>query len=93
VRSATSPVPTITPGEAAVLVELLRTCSAEPEDRETRQPAHRRFFASENLGKVTPIDRDGWRGSPETAALDGLLFGAASLRVRHVTRHVDDVVS
>jgi hypothetical protein len=56
--------PTITPDEAAVLVELLKDLFYQSYVRTAKLRAAmrmRRFFASENLGKITPIDRDGWR--------------------------------
>ena len=56
--------PTITPDEAAVLVELLKDLFYQSYVRTAKLRAAmrmRRFFASESAGNVTPIDRDGWR--------------------------------
>lgn len=54
--------PTITPDEAAVLVELLKDLFYQSYVRTAKLRAAmrmRRFFASESAGNVTPID--GWR--------------------------------
>jgi len=56
--------PTITPDEAAVLVELLKDLFYQSYVRTAKLRAAmrmRRFFASESADNVTPIDRDGWR--------------------------------
>lgn len=56
--------PTITPDEAAVLVEVLKDLFYQSYVRTAKLRAAmrmRRFFASESAGNVTPIDRDGWR--------------------------------
>jgi hypothetical protein len=56
--------PTITPDEAAVLVEALKDLFYQSYVRTAKVRAAmkmRRFFAGESAGKVTPIDRDGWR--------------------------------
>jgi hypothetical protein len=56
--------PMITPDEAAVLVEALKDLFYQSFVRTAKLRAAmrmRRFFAGENAGKVTPIDRDGWR--------------------------------
>jgi hypothetical protein len=56
--------PTITPDEAAVLVEALKDLFYQSYVRTAKLKAAmkmRRFFAGESAGKITPIDRDGWR--------------------------------
>jgi len=56
--------PTITPDEAAVLVEALKDLFYQSYVRTAKLRAAmkmRRFFAGENGGKVTSIDREGWR--------------------------------
>jgi len=56
--------PLITPDEAAVLVEVLKDLFYQSYVRTAKLRAAmkmRRFFAGENAGKVTPIDREGWR--------------------------------
>jgi hypothetical protein len=56
--------PAITPDEAAVLVEALKDLFYQSYVRTAKLRAAmrmRRFFAGENGGKVTPIDRNGWR--------------------------------
>jgi hypothetical protein len=56
--------PAITPDEAAVLVEALKDLFYQSYVRTAKLRAAlrmRRFFAVENAGKVTPIDREGWR--------------------------------
>ena len=56
--------PTITPDEAAVLVEALKDLFYQSYVRTAKLRAAmkmRRFFAGESTGKVTPIDREGWR--------------------------------
>jgi hypothetical protein len=56
--------PTVTPDEAAVLVEILKDLFYQSYVRTAKLRAAmkvRRFFASESTGKVTPIDREGWR--------------------------------
>jgi hypothetical protein len=56
--------PTITPDEAAVLVEAVKDLFYQSYVRTAKLKAAmkmRRFFASENVEKITPIDRDGWR--------------------------------
>ena len=56
--------PAITPDEAAVLVEALKDLFYQSYVRTAKLRAAvrmRRFFAGENNGKVTPIDREGWR--------------------------------
>jgi hypothetical protein len=56
--------PTITPDEAAVLVEAVKDLFYQSYVRTAKLRAAmkmRRFFAGESAGKVTPIDRDGWR--------------------------------
>jgi hypothetical protein len=56
--------PTITPDEAAVLVEVLKDLFYQSFVRTAKLRAAmrmRRFFAGESLGKVTSIDREGWR--------------------------------
>jgi hypothetical protein len=56
--------PTITPDEAAVLVEALKDLFYQSYVRTAKLRAAmrvRRFFAAEASGKVTPIDREGWR--------------------------------
>ena len=56
--------PAIAPGEAAVLVEALKDLFYQSYVRTAKLRAAlrmRRFFAGENAGKVTPIDREGWR--------------------------------
>jgi hypothetical protein len=56
--------PPITPDEAAVLVEALKDLFYQSYVRTAKLRAAmrvRRFFAGESTGKVTPIDREGWR--------------------------------
>jgi hypothetical protein len=56
--------PTVTPDEAAVLVEVLKDLFYQSYVRTSKLRAAlkmRRFFAGESMDKVTPIDRDGWR--------------------------------
>jgi len=56
--------PAITPDEAAVLVEALKDLFYQSYVRSEKLRAAmkmRRFFADESSGKVTPIDREGWR--------------------------------
>jgi hypothetical protein len=60
--------PTVTPDEAAVLVEALKDLFYQSYVRTAKLRAAmkmRRFFASESTDeappKVTPIDREGWR--------------------------------
>ena len=56
--------PEITPDEAAVLVEVLKDLFYQSYVRTAKLRAAmkmRRFFAGESTGKITPIDRDGWR--------------------------------
>jgi hypothetical protein len=56
--------PTITPDEAAVLVEVLKDLFYQSYVRTAKLRAAmrvRRFFASETATNITPIDRDGWR--------------------------------
>jgi hypothetical protein len=56
--------PEITPDEAAVLVEALKDLFYQSYVRASKLKAAmkmRRFFAGESAGKITPIDRDGWR--------------------------------
>jgi len=56
--------PAITPDEAAVLVEALKDLFYQSFVRSAKLRAAmkmRRFFAEESLGKITPIDREGWR--------------------------------
>jgi len=56
--------PEITPDEAAVLVEVLKDLFYQSYVRSAKLRAAmkmRRFFAGESTGKITPIDRDGWR--------------------------------
>jgi hypothetical protein len=56
--------PEITPDEAAVLVEVLKDLFYQSYVRTAKLRAAmkmRRFFAGETTGKITPIDRDGWR--------------------------------
>ncbi len=56
--------PTITPDEAAVLVETLKDLFYQSYVRTAKLRAAmrvRRFFAGESAPTVTPIDREGWR--------------------------------
>jgi hypothetical protein len=56
--------PTVTPDEAAVLVEALKDLFYQSYVRTAKLRAAmkmRRFFAGESLDKITPLDRDGWR--------------------------------
>jgi hypothetical protein len=56
--------PEITPDEAAVLVEVLKDLFYQSYVRTSKLRAAmkmRRFFAGEGTGKITPIERDGWR--------------------------------
>jgi hypothetical protein len=56
--------PAITPDEAAVLVETLKDLFYQSYVRSAKLRAAmkmRRFFAEESPGKITPIDREGWR--------------------------------
>ena len=56
--------PTVTPDEAAVLVEALKDLFYQSYVRTAKLRAAmrmRRFFAEESAGNVTPIDRVGWR--------------------------------
>ena len=56
--------PCITPDEAAVLVEALKDLFYQSYVRSAKLRAAmkmRRFFAEEASGKITPIDREGWR--------------------------------
>jgi hypothetical protein len=56
--------PAITPDEAAVLVEAVKDLFYQSYVRSEKLRAAmkmRRFFAEEGSGKVTPIDREGWR--------------------------------
>jgi hypothetical protein len=56
--------PAVTPDEAAVLVEALKDLFYQSYVRSEKLRAAmkmRRLFADESLGKVTPIDREGWR--------------------------------
>lgn len=56
--------PAITPDEAAVLVEALKDLFYQSYVRSAKLRAAmkmRRFFADEASGKITPIDREGWR--------------------------------
>jgi hypothetical protein len=56
--------PTVTPDEAAVLVEILKDLFYQSYVRTAKLRAAmkvRRFFAGESTGKITPIDREGWR--------------------------------
>lgn len=56
--------PSITPDEAAVLVEALKDLFYQSYVRTAKLRAAmrvRRFFAGESSDKVTPIDREGWR--------------------------------
>jgi hypothetical protein len=56
--------PTVTPDEAAVLVEALKDLFYQSYVRSAKLRAAmkmRRLFADESSGKVTPIDREGWR--------------------------------
>jgi hypothetical protein len=56
--------PTITPDEAAVLVELLKDLFYQSYVRTAKLRAAmrmRRFFASENADTIVRIDRDAWR--------------------------------
>lgn len=56
--------PLVTPDEAAVLVEALKDLFYQSYVRAAKLRAAmkmRRFFAGENNGKITPIDRGGWR--------------------------------
>ena len=56
--------PAITPDEAAVLVEALKDLFYQSYVRTAKLRAAmrmRRFFAGESNGKVTLIDREGWR--------------------------------
>lgn len=56
--------PVVTADEAAVLVEALKDLFYQSYVRTAKLRAAmkmRRFFASENADKVTPIDRDSWR--------------------------------
>jgi hypothetical protein len=56
--------PAITPDEAAVLVEAVKDLFYPSYVRSEKLRAAmkmRRFFAEEGSGKVTPIDREGWR--------------------------------
>lgn len=57
-------LPTVSPDEAAVLVEALKDLFYQSYVRTAKLRAAmkmRRFFASESSDKVTPIDRGGWR--------------------------------
>jgi hypothetical protein len=56
--------PAVTPDEAAVLVEALKDLFYQSYVRSAKLRTAmkmRRLFADESLGKVTPIDREGWR--------------------------------
>jgi hypothetical protein len=56
--------PNVTPDEGAVLVEALKDLFYQSYVRAAKLRAAmkmRRFFATEGVGNVTPIDRDGWR--------------------------------
>jgi hypothetical protein len=56
--------PAVTPDEAAVLVEALKDLFYQSYVRSAKLRAAmkmRRLFADESSGKVTPIDREGWR--------------------------------
>ena len=56
--------PAITPDEAAVLVEAIKDLFYQSFVRSAKLRAAmtmRRFFAEESLGKIPPIDREGWR--------------------------------
>ena len=56
--------PALTPDEAAVLVEALKDLFYQSFVRSSKLRAAmkmRRFFAEETAGKITPIDREGWR--------------------------------
>jgi hypothetical protein len=56
--------PTVTSDEAAVLVEAVKDLFYQSYIRTAKLRAAmrmRRFFAEENAGNVTPIDRAGWR--------------------------------
>ena len=56
--------PTVTPDEAAVLVEALKDLFYQGYVRTAKLRAAmkmRRFFAGENNGKITHIERGGWR--------------------------------
>ena len=56
--------PTVTPDEAAVLVEAVKDLFYQSYVRTSKLRAAmkmRRFFAAESLDNITPIDRDGWR--------------------------------
>jgi hypothetical protein len=56
--------PIVTADEAAVLVEALKDLFNQSFVRTAKLRAAmrmRRFFATETMGKITPIDRDGWR--------------------------------
>ena len=56
--------PAVTPDEAAVLVEALKDLFYQSYVRSAKLRAAmrmRRFFADESAGKVTRIDREGWR--------------------------------
>lgn len=57
-------LPSVTPDEAAVLVEALKDLFYQSYVRTAKLRAAmkmRRFFATESADNVTPIDRDGWR--------------------------------
>lgn len=57
-------LPSVTPDEAAVLVEALKDLFYQSYVRAAKLRAAmkmRRFFATESGDNVTPIDRDGWR--------------------------------
>jgi hypothetical protein len=57
-------LPTVTPDEAAVLVEALKDLFYQSYVRTAKLRAAmkmRRFFATESTDKVTPIAREGWR--------------------------------
>lgn len=57
-------LPSVTPDEAAVLVEALKDLFYQSYVRAAKLRAAmkmRRFFATESADKVTPIDQDGWR--------------------------------
>jgi hypothetical protein len=56
--------PAVTPDEAAVLVEALKDLFYQSYVRTAKLRAAmkiRRFFAGESNGKITPIERGGWR--------------------------------
>ena len=56
--------PAITPDEAAVLVEALKDLFYQSYVRSAKLRAAmkmRRFFAEESPGKITPLEREGWR--------------------------------